>query len=221
MDRQELNDKITAVSKTIFLYCMARTPNRETAEDLSQEIICELIRSADNIRDERAFYGFMWSLAGNIYCQWYRRKLGTTEGELSDSILAEEDVFTDCGEEAERRENDLYLLRRELSLLSAKYRRATVMYYIEEKSCREISESLNVSESMVKYLLFKSRKILKEGMCMERRLQRIRSRSGCGHGEDGICREERRQIPLHNACLYRRTVRSGQRDGERICRMRA
>ena len=170
MDRQELNDKITAVSKTIFSYCMARTPNRETAEDLSQEIICELIRSADNIRDERAFYGFMWSLAGNIYSQWYRKKLGTTESELSDNIPAQEDDFTECGEEAERRERDLYLLRRELSLLSAKYRRATVMYYIEEKSCREISENLNVSESMVKYLLFKARKILKEGMCMERRL---------------------------------------------------
>ena len=36
------------------------------------------------------------------------------------------------------------------------------------KSCSEISKHLSISESMVKYLLFKSRQILKEGMSMER-----------------------------------------------------
>ncbi len=35
-------------------------------------------------------------------------------------------------------------------------------------SCSEISDNLSISESMVKYLLFKSRKILKDGMSMER-----------------------------------------------------
>ena len=62
----------------------------------------------------------------------------------------------------------LYLLRRELTLLSSKYRKAVILYYIDGKSCSEISGLLKVSESMVKYLLFKSRQILKEGMNMER-----------------------------------------------------
>lgn len=62
----------------------------------------------------------------------------------------------------------LYLLRRELTLLSDKYRKAVVLYYIENKSCSEISNHLSISESMVKYLLFKSRQTLKEGMSMER-----------------------------------------------------
>ena len=55
-----------------------------------------------------------------------------------------------------------------LRLLSEKYRRATILYYLENKSCAEIAGILSVSESMVKYLLFKSRKLLKEGMSMER-----------------------------------------------------
>lgn len=74
----------------------------------------------------------------------------------------------DVAELLDKDNSALYLLRRELTLLSEKYRKAVVLYYIENKSCSEISDCLSISESMVKYLLFKSRQILKEGMSMER-----------------------------------------------------
>lgn len=77
----------------------------------------------------------------------------------------------DCSED---HSGDIYLLRRELTLLSEKYRKATILYYIEGRSCSEISSALAISESMVKYLLFRSRKILKEGMNMERNLGELR-----------------------------------------------
>ncbi len=158
------NEKIADASKTIFSYCMAKTPNREEAEDLCQDILCELVKSQKNLRDPDAFYGFMWAVAGNVYKQWCRKRAGAKEVKLSDNIPAE-DPFPD-GED----DSGIYLLRRELSLLSEKYRRATILYYIDGKSCAEISQILSISESMVKYLLFKSRKILKEGMNMERKL---------------------------------------------------
>ncbi len=163
MNKNELHDKISEVSKTIFSYCMAKTPTREEAEDLSQDILCELLKSAENIRDENAFYSFMWGVAGNVYKQWYRKKLKNKTCELSTEIPVEERFVED-------EKNDIYLLRRELTLLSEKYRKATIMYYIDGSSCSEISSALSISESMAKYLLFKSRKILKEGMNMERNL---------------------------------------------------
>ena len=163
MKEIELHEKIAEVSKTIFSYCMAKTPTREEAEDLSQEILYELIKSAENILDDKAFYAFMWGVAGNVYKQWYRKKLKNNICELTDNIPAEDDFIEDNG-------SDIYLLRRELALLSEKYRKATIMYYINGRSCSEISSALAISESMAKYLLFKSRKILKEGMSMERNL---------------------------------------------------
>ena len=162
MNETELSKKITEVSKTIFSYCMAKTPTKEEAEDLSQDILYELIKSAENIRNDKAFYAFMWSVAGNVYKQWYRKKRKNNTCELTEDIPAKEDLTEDRG--------DIYLLRRELTLLSEKYRKATILYYIEGCSCSEISSKLAISESMVKYLLFKSRNILKEGMSMERNL---------------------------------------------------
>ncbi len=163
MHINEFQDKIAEVSKTIFSYCMAKTPTREEAEDLSQDILLELTKSVKNIRDDNAFYAFMWSVAGNVYKQWYRKKLKNKTCELSEDI-----PFNDHFKEDDN--SDIYLLRRELTLLSEKYRKATILYYIEGRSCSEISSELVISESMVKYLLFKSRKILKEGMNMERNL---------------------------------------------------
>ena len=163
MNENELREKIAEVSKTIFAYCIAKTPTREEAEDLSQDILFELLKSVENICDDRAFYAFMWGVAGNVYKQWYRKKLKNNTCELTDNIPAEDDFTEDNG-------SDIYLLRRELALLSEKYRKATILYYIDGRSCSEISSALDISESMVKYLLFKSRKILKEGMNMERSL---------------------------------------------------
>lgn len=165
---ESLNERIAEASRTIFSYCMGKTSNRMEAEDLCQDILCELVRSSENIRDSKAFYGFMWAVAGNVYKQWCRKRARQQTCELTEDIPSEESVLDRilaCGEDG-----DIYLLRRELALLSKKYRQAVILYYIHRKSCSEIAQSLSISESRVKYLLFRSRKILKEGMSMERRL---------------------------------------------------
>lgn len=161
MDKQELDAKIEEMAKALLSYCTARTSNHFEAEDMANDIILEIYKSAHNIRNVDAIYGFMWAVAGNVYKQWCKNKAKNKECELTDNL-------PDVAERLDEDDSVMYLLRRELTLLTEKYRRAVVLYYIENKSCLEISNCLGVSESMVKYLLFKSRQILKEGMSMER-----------------------------------------------------
>lgn len=161
MDKQELDTKIKEIAKTLLSYCSARTSNHFEAEDLAQDIILEVYKSSDKIRNVDAVYGFIWAVAGNVYKQWCKCRARNKECELTDNIPDTAELF-------EEDDSTMYLLRRELTLLSEKYRKAVVLYYIENKSCFEISNHLSISESMVKYLLFKSRQILKEGMNMER-----------------------------------------------------
>ena len=161
MEKHELDEKVEEIAKTLLSYCTARTSNHFEAEDLAQDIILEIYKSAGNIRNADAVYGFMWAVAGNMYKQWCKKKTRVPDCELTENL-------PDTAELSEEQDSVLYLLRRELTLLSEKHRKAVVLYYLENKSCFEISNHLGVSESMVKYLLFKSRKILKEGMNMER-----------------------------------------------------
>lgn len=161
MDKEELDAKITETAKSILSYCMVRTSSQMEAEDLAQDIIVEIYKSAPNIRNADAFYGFMWAVAGNVYRQWCKNKAKNQVCRLDENLP---DERYETAEDSAA----LCLLRRELTVLAEKYRKAVILYYIENKSCSEISDTLSVSESMVKYLLFKSRKILKEGMGMER-----------------------------------------------------
>lgn len=156
--------QIAESAKTIFTWCRARTSNLHDAQDLSQDILLELCRSVKNLREPGAFYGFMWSVADNVYRQWLKKQKKGETCTLDEAVLASEQDF-DCDEE-----DDLYLLRRELSLLAERYRRAMILYYIERRSCAQIASLLDLSESMVKYLLFKGRQIVKEGMNMERKI---------------------------------------------------
>ena len=166
MNNERLHEKIVDASKVIFSYCMSKTRNRADAEDLSQDILCELVKSVSNIRDDSAFYGFMWAVAGNVYKKWCKKRARINECELDYDIPA----TTDSEYEAVENEDDIYLLRRELALLSERFRKATIYHYIDRKSCSEIALLLQTNESTVKYLLFKSRNKLKEGMNMERKL---------------------------------------------------
>lgn len=69
-------------------------------------------------------------------------------------------------ERAEDREQ-LCRIIRALAGLSSDYRRAATAYYIDGNSVREIAERFSLSESMVKYLLFQSRKRIREGIGMD------------------------------------------------------
>ncbi len=149
--------------KTIFAYSLARVSNKEDAEDLASEIMLAILQSGDKIKDPDAFYGFVWGIAANTYKTFLRKRNKNKHEELDESLQSE-DCFLDvlCARE------DVNLLRRELSLLSREYRECTVAYYFDGLSCAQTAEKLGISLEMVKYYLFKTRKILKEGIGMER-----------------------------------------------------
>ena len=121
MDKKELDMKVTEAAKSILSYCMARTSNQMEAEDLAQDIIVEIYKSAPNIRCADAFYGFMWAVAGNVYKQWCKNKAKNPVCELNENLPAE--LF-----ETDDDSTELSLLRRELTLLAEKYRKAVILY---------------------------------------------------------------------------------------------
>ena len=160
---QSTNTLIADAAKSIFTYCRRRTNSKEEAEDLSQDILLELLKAQGNLRDEKAFYGFMWAVAGNVYKNWCKKRTNKTY-ELDDKTPNHNISFTEMLE----KETDIRLLQQELKLLPEQYRKVVVMYYFDGMKVAAIAKVLNITESMVKFLLFKSRKILKEGFNMER-----------------------------------------------------
>lgn len=149
--------------KTIFAYALSRVSHREDAEDLAGDIIAAIITCAPSLRNEEAFFGWVWSIAANTTKKFLRQRTKHPTEELDESMA---DAF-DTAEDILRGE-EIALLRRELALLSKEYRECTVAYYFRGLSCAQTAEELGISLEMVKYYLFKTRKRLREGFDMIR-----------------------------------------------------
>ena len=84
--------------KTIYAYALSRVSNREDAEDLAGDILLALLSNASRLRDETALYGFVWSIAGNTYKKFLRKKNRHTLDPLPQDTLeqlASQEDFTE------------------------------------------------------------------------------------------------------------------------------
>ena len=152
--------------KTIFAYALSRVSHKEDAEDLAGDIILAILESSSKIRDPDAFFGYVWAIAANTYKKFQRRRArtsGTVSADEDFDIADDTDIAGDVIRSEETR-----ILYRELSLLSREYRLCTIAYYFDGLSCAEIADKYGITPEMVKYYLYKTRKILKEGISMER-----------------------------------------------------
>lgn len=164
LEQEKAAQLLAGSLKSLFAFSISRLADKAEAEDLTNDIVCEVLKSARRLRREEAFYGFMWRIAENTLQKHIRRR-GPRTVEFDEGFAG---AYWVTPEDAYIQKEQLHRLRRELALLSGQFREVTVAYYIEGKSCPEIAASLGISVDMVKYYLFKTRKQLKEGLDMTR-----------------------------------------------------
>lgn len=154
--------------EAIFGFSMKRTSNRHDAEDLTQDIITEVYGSRLKLKcyeGPEALEGWIWAIARHTYCKWLNKREknnvvyieGSFNGEIfsNDIDLIDDEII---------KEEQLNNLRRELSLLSKNYRDIIVLYYIDNKTSREISEIEKIPLATVKWRLHEAKRIVRERM---------------------------------------------------------
>ena len=154
MEQKQISALVEENMKTIFAYSLSRVSHKEDAEDLAGDIILAILQSAPRIRDDNAFFGYIWGIAANTYKKYLRRKSRVLFEEPGEELPAEDDFTREILKAEEHN-----ALRRELALLSREYRECTIAYYFDGLSCAETASRLHISLEMVKYYLFKTRKI--------------------------------------------------------------
>ncbi len=153
----------------IFYFCLKRTGNVNSAEDLMQDIALNIIASLNKGIVPESFSAWVWKIARNRYSMWadekHRRAESLAASDIGDYEISDENAnIIDKMIHSEQ----LSLLRRELAFIASDYRNIVLAYYIEHKSVRNIALNFSLSESAVKQRLCRARNILKEGMNMAR-----------------------------------------------------
>ena len=152
----------------VFYFCLKKTSDVHQAEDLCQDIALNVLTELRRGTVIDNFPAWVWRIARSRYGVWADRKHRQNENVIN-SDISELDVPGDGDVLSDVIQNEqLALLRRELSFISSEYRQLLVAYYINGQRIRVISENSGIPEGTVMRRLYNARNMLKEGMSMAR-----------------------------------------------------
>ncbi len=95
MEQKKISALVEENMKTIFAYALSRVSHKEDAEDLAGDIILAILKSAPKIRDENAFFGYIWAIAANTYKKYLYKKSRRQCQELDEEAADDKDFIQD------------------------------------------------------------------------------------------------------------------------------
>ena len=128
----------------------------EDRKDLVQEIIIQLWKSFDNYNEQYRYSTWLYKIALNVSISFYRKdsKKKSLISPITDSIL----FFEDNREFSKNEE--LELLQKFIQDLK-ELDRAIMLLYLDERSYKEIAETIGISETNVATKIGRIKKVLK------------------------------------------------------------
>lgn len=129
----------------------------EDRKDLVQEIIIQLWRSFYNYNDKYKYSTWIYKIALNVAISFYRKESRRKAiiGPISGSIFFFDDEAADVKNE------EISLLQKFIQELK-ELERALMLLYLDEKSYKEISEIIGISETNVATKINRIKKALKQ-----------------------------------------------------------
>ena len=135
-----INNHRGILYKVCNLYCSDKVDK----EDLFQDIIIQLWKSFPSFRNESKISTWMYRVALNTAISYFRKEIKKPERLPISSVEFQIPAITDFPDD----QDDLKLMNDAIQRLT-KIEKALIMLYLEEKSYREISDVLGISNSNV------------------------------------------------------------------------
>lgn len=127
--------------KVVNAYCR----DIEDRKDLVQEIILQLWKSFDNYNDKFKHSTWIYRIALNVAISFYRKE--NSRKRISNPMTTDIFDFSDT-EISDEKESNLGILNQIISELND-LNKALMLLYLEEKSYKEISEIIGITETNV------------------------------------------------------------------------
>lgn len=166
-DKEQLTEQLLAQMDKVFFYCIKRCNNRIDAEDLSQDILLDIMININKGIKIENFDYYIWQICKNHYSKYVARKVKDREN----MIVVEE--INEPGNEPSSLDKlinfeKITMINSVIKLLSSDYAEILYSYYVEDRSLSFIADKLNLPLGTVKYRLFNIKNRLKEYLKMER-----------------------------------------------------
>ncbi len=159
-DLDKLGPLYERYKKVLFAFFYRMNYDKELSEDLVQNVFIRILKYRTTFKGKGEFRIWMFHIARNVNHEHYRRnsKLGS-----ADKLRNVHHLISDFSEieETKKKEDDLALLDRAITLLNEDKREIIMLSKIENIKYSDIGEILNCSENTVKIKVFRAMKELK------------------------------------------------------------
>jgi RNA polymerase sigma-70 factor (ECF subfamily) len=129
--------------KILYKICHSYCRDRDSREDLAQEILVQLWRSFGRFDGRCRFSTWMYRIALNVAISFYRRERARTLCVIPDEVRLNEPSG-----EVDSQPEDVRLLCRFIDGLDP-LNKALILLYLDEQSYREIADVLGITETNV------------------------------------------------------------------------
>lgn len=162
-DGKAMNELFNAFYNDVYYFALKTVKDAETACDITQETFVTLITSLKELKEPAAFVPWMKQIAYSQCTRYFRKKkdvLVDEDGNTAFDVL-KEDRAEFIPDEALDQEDFRKTILGMLDELSEEQRAATLLYYYDELSVKQIAQIQGVSEGTVKSRLNYARKAIK------------------------------------------------------------
>ena len=139
----------------ILKYCRYHCPDRESAQDLTQETFARFFRSLASYRHRGKILNYLYTIARNLCIDFGRKNRESAPGESSHQERADSDHGITGIEER-------ILLHEALEKLPDELREVVILHYFQELSLKETAAVLQIGLPLVKYRIGKAKERLRE-----------------------------------------------------------
>ena len=165
-DTEAFNPLILKYEKKIYNLIYKRVDNRETAQDLCQEVFLKAWRALPNFKNQSIFYTWIYKIAVNCCIDYIRKRNKQFIYVCEELPENPDDVFpilqtqlSPC--EILEMEELGYVIRKTVHQLPPRQQRVFRLYYFHDLPIKEIAVRINKTESTIKAHLHQARRNLR------------------------------------------------------------
>ena len=164
-DNSAKNALFNAFYNDLYYFALKTVKDEELALDITQEAFVEIINTLGNLKEPAAFVTWAKQITYHQCTRYFKKKKDVLVDEDEDGGSIFDDVKEESAEfipdEALEQDDFKKTILAILDELSDEQRSATMMFYFDEMSIRQIAEIQGVSENTVKSRLNYARKAIK------------------------------------------------------------
>ena len=173
-EKEAFNTLVTKYGKRVFNLSYRLVGNRETAEDLAQDIFLRAYEKLAKFRGKSSFYTWLYRVGVNLWKSKYAGSRTFLGFSLSEETNQLQDPSPSPQEKVMKNE-EREIVQEAIGQLSPVYRVVIVLRDMEGKNYKEIAKILNVPQGTVKSRIARSRENLRNILLQENRKDALQS----------------------------------------------